>query len=134
MGDAREFLHQVSSRGVAELSANLAEVGREQKQRGQLRSECFGRSHADLRAGVRGNGAAGLARNHGTDDVANRQRGRAFEFCLALGREGVRCFTRLADADGQGVAVDDGIAIAEFASVIHFHGQASKALDHEFSG
>ena len=36
MRDAREFLHQVSGGFFGQLAANLAEIGSEQKQRGQL--------------------------------------------------------------------------------------------------
>ena len=30
--------------------------------------------------------------------------------------------------------IDDRIAIAEFAAVVHFHGNARQPLDHEFAG
>ena len=43
----------------------------EQVQRDQLRRERLGRGDADLRAGVRVDGAVGLARRHAADDVAD---------------------------------------------------------------
>ena len=55
----------------AERAAHLGEVEREQIQRDQLRRERLGRGDADLRAGVRVDGAVGLARGHAADDVAD---------------------------------------------------------------
>src|SRR5207245_7296961 len=56
---ARELLHQFSCSVLVHFAANLSEIRREQKQSGQLRSEGLGGSHADFRAGVSGNRAAG---------------------------------------------------------------------------
>src|ERR1700719_1994691 len=66
LGDAREFLHQDFGGVFGQLAAKLAEIGSEQKQRSQLRSESFCGGHADLRPGVGRNCAVSLARDHRT--------------------------------------------------------------------
>src|SRR4029077_6167614 len=40
----------------------------------------------------------------------------------------------LTDANGQRLAVENGIAIAELTAVIDFHLHTGEPLDHEFSG
>src|SRR5258708_18847642 len=77
LGNAREFLHQDFGGVFGQLAAKLAEIGSEQKQRGQLRSESLGGSHTDLRPSVRWNRAVGLARDHRTVHVSDLQRVRA---------------------------------------------------------
>ena len=59
---------------------------------------------------------------------------RALLFCFALRGQSVRGFAGLADADRQRFRIEDGIAIAEFAAVVHFHGKPREPLDHEFAG
>ena len=78
--------------------------------------------------------AGGFARDHGAHHIADGQRFGALLFGLALGGERIRRFSRLADADDQRAIVDNGVAIAEFAAVIHFHGNPGQPLDHEFAG
>src|SRR3989338_6779679 len=90
----------------------------------------FGEAHADLRPGVRVNRPAGLAGNHGADDVGNGQRLRAFLLGLALGGDGVGGFARLADEDGERAGVDDRVAVAVLGAVVHLHRQARQTLDH----
>src|SRR5215472_2975078 len=131
--EAQKFLHQISCGRIADFSAHLAQIRRKKQEGSELRRERFGRGHADFRAGVRRNRAAGFARDHGTDYVANRQRWRAFGFRFPLSGQGVCGFTRLADAHGQSIGIDDGIAIAKFAAVVHFYGKAGQPLNHEFS-
>jgi len=99
-----------------------------------LRCEGFGGSHADLRPGVRGNRAVSFARDHGTHDVADCQRGRALRFRFALSRQRVGGFAGLADAHGQRIRIDDRIAVAKFTSIVHFDWETSETLDHEFCG
>src|SRR5690242_4179819 len=79
-------------------------------------------------------GSGGFASDHGAHDVANGEGGRALLLGFALGRDGVRRFARLADADGQRLGVENGIAVAEFAAVIDFDRQTGEPLDHKFSG
>ena len=102
-------------------------------ERGDLRSECLGRSHADFGSGVREQRAGGFARDHGADHVANGQRLRAFLFGFALGGESIGGFARLRNDDGQGVGGNDGIAIAELAAVIDFDGQTRQAFDDKLA-
>ena len=77
--------------------------------------------------------AIGLAREHGADDVADAQNFCAFVARFANCRESVGGFTGLADGDDQIFFADDGVAIAEFAAVVHFNGNVGQALDHELS-
>src|SRR4029077_1711483 len=58
----------------------------------------------------------------------------SFLLGFALSGERIRSFARLADADDQRVIVQDGIAVAEFAAVIHLDGNSSQAFDHELTG
>jgi len=53
---------------------------------------------------------------------------------FALGRERVRRLTGLADGDDQAVLVEDRVAIAEFAAVVHFDGHVRQPFNHKFSG
>ena len=134
VGDARELLHEVRGYRGSELAADLREVERGEHQRGELAGEGFGGGDADFRAGVSVDRAIGFAREHGADDVADAQNFRAFVARFAHGREGVGGFTGLADGDDQIFLADDGIAIAEFAAVVHFDGNVRQALDHELAG
>ena len=68
------------------------------------------------------------------DHVADGQRLRALVLGLALGGQRVGGLAGLRDHDGQRVRPHDGIAIAELAAVIHFHGDARQLLDHELAG
>ena len=61
----------------------------------------FGGRHADFRARVRHQRPGGLARDHGTDHVADGQRLRALLLGLALRRQSIRGFARLRNHDGQ---------------------------------
>ena len=112
----------------------LAQVHRQDEQRGQLAGERLGGSHADLRPGVRVEGAGGLARDHGAHHVADGQRLRAFLLGLALRGQRVGRLARLRDHHRQRVVADDRIAVAELAAVIHLHRDARQLLDHELAG
>src|SRR5581483_9127489 len=94
----------------------------------------FGGGDPNLRTGVRQQRACCFARNHGADHIADGERLRTLLLGLALRREGVGCFAGLRDDDGQGVGRDDGIAVAEFATVIDFHGKARKPFDDVLPG
>src|SRR5882762_5761409 len=76
----------------------------------------------------------GVASYHRAHHVADGQRWRTLYFCFTLAREGVGRFARLADAYGQSLAVENGIAIAELAAVVDLHLHARQPLDHEFPG
>src|SRR5690348_13200293 len=80
------------------------------------------------------NGSRRFAGDHRTHDVADSQSRRALLFGFALGSDGIRRFAGLADANGQGPGVEDGIAVTEFAAVINFNRQTREALDHELAG
>ena len=62
--------------GSAQRAAHLRHVQRQQLQRDELRRERLGRGDADLRPGVRVDGAVGFARRHAADDVADRDAAR----------------------------------------------------------
>ncbi len=117
-----------------EAAAQLAELEREQEERGELRGESLGGGDADLRAGVGVDGAVGFARDHGADDVADGDGLRAEANHFALRGERVGGFAGLGDEQAEGVAVGDGIAIAVFAGVVDVDGQTREALDHVLAG
>jgi hypothetical protein len=70
-GDAAQLLDERHRLGLVEVAAELAELERQQKQRGELRGEGLGGGDADLRAGVGVDGAVGLAGHHGVHHVAD---------------------------------------------------------------
>ncbi len=74
-----------------------------------------------------------FARNHRSHHVANRQRLRAFLFRFALRGEGIGRFARLRNHDRQRLWGNDGVAIAELASVIHFHRNARQPLNNKLA-
>ncbi len=78
-------------------------------------------------------GTGGLARDHGADHVADGEGARTFGFCLTLGGERVRRFTRLRNDHGERVRLDDRVAVAEFAAVIDFDRNARQLFDHELA-
>ena len=75
-----------------------------------------------------------FARNHRTLHVADRQCRRAFLLRLTLGRQRVRRFSGLTDANRKRLRIEDRIAIAKFAAVIDFHGNSRQPLNHELPG
>src|SRR5271163_1870695 len=83
---------------------------------------------------MRINGAAGFARQHRADHVANGNDFGALVAGLALRRQRVRRFTGLADGDDQAAFVHNRVAVAEFAAVVHFDRHVRQPLDHEFAG
>ena len=122
------------SLAVSIASAELAELERQQEERGKLRGECLGGGDADLRAGVGVDGAVGFAGHHGPDHVADGDGLRAEADHLALGGQGVGGFAGLGDEQAQRVAVGNGIAIAVFAGVVDVDRQAREPLDHVLAG
>ena len=133
-GDAAQLLDQRDRLRYVERAAQLAQLDRQQKQRGQLRGKGLGGSHANLRAGVRVDGAVGLARHHGVHHVADGHGLGAERDHLALRGQRIGGFAGLGDEQAQRIAVGDGIAIAVFAGVVHIDGQAGQPLDHIFAG
>ena len=105
-----------------------------QHERRQLPGKRLGGGHADFRPGMRQNRSRRFARDHGAEDVADGQRFRALLLGLALRGQSVRGFAGLADANRQRFGIDDRVAIAEFAAVIHFDGNFREPLDHELAG
>jgi len=57
-------------------------------------------------------------------------------FCLASRCAASRIggFGPIGNHHGEGIRRDDGAAVAEFAAVIHLHGDARQPLDHELAG
>ena len=134
MRNAHEFRQQALLAVLGQRAAHLAQVHRQQHQRRELAGKRLGRGHADFRPGVRQNRSGGLARDHRAVHVADGQRLRAFHLGFALRGQRVGGFAGLADADGQRLGVDDRIAIAELAAVIHFDRNSRQLLDHELAG
>src|ERR1700719_990240 len=131
--NASELLHEFLGCVGRQFPAQLAEVESDQHERRQLARECFSRSDSNFRAGVRQDRAGGFASDHGADDIADGQRLGAFLLGFALGRKRVGGFAGLADADDERAIAHNGIAVAELAAVIHFHGNPGQAFDHEFT-
>ncbi len=100
---------------------------------GELSGKSFRGSHANFRPGVRVDGAIGFASEHRANHVADGENFRAFLARFAFGGKSVRGFTRLADGDDQAVLVDDGVAVAILAAVVHFHWDVREPLDHELA-
>ena len=99
----------------------------------QLGGEGLGGGHPDLRPGVgiehrvRVPGDAGA---HRVDD------GQGLGPQLLAGRQpgpGVRGLAGLGDGDQQGMAVHQGVAVAELGAQIHLHRHAAEAFDQEFA-
>ena len=115
-------LHQrvdvLAAFGLRQRVAHLGQLERKQVERDQLRGERLGGRHADLRAGVRVDGAFGFARGHAADDVADRKAPRALGFRLTQGGQRIRRFTGLRDRDGQRLVIDDRIAVAVLRAVV----------------
>ena len=116
-------------------AVGLAQVHRQDEQRGQLAGERLGGGHADLRPGVRDRWCPAASRV--IMEPTTLQMASVLEpFCLAS-----RCAASVSavspDCEITTVSVsaaDDGIAIAELAAVIHFHRNARQLLDHELAG
>ena len=76
----------------------------------------------------------GFAGDHRTDHVADGECLRAFALGFALGGDGVGGFSGLRDQQRHRVGAEDRIAIAPFAGVVDFDGNAGQIFDHELSG
>src|SRR5258708_22379970 len=83
---------------------------------------------------MRQNRSRRLSRDHGTEHVANGERFRTLLLGLPLRGERIRGFAGLADANRKCFRIDDGVAIAEFAAVVHLDRNLREALDHELAG
>jgi hypothetical protein len=114
--------------------AHLAEAEGEQEERGELGGEGLGAGDADLRAGVGGDGALGLARDGRADDVADGERLGPGGTQLALGGDGVGGLAGLRDEEADGAGVGQRGAVAVLAGVVDFGAEAGEALDHELAG
>ena len=107
---------------------------REQMQRDELRGERLGRRDADLRAGVRVDGALGLARGHAADDVADRDAAGALSSWPRAAPPSVSavspdCVITIASVFFD----DDRIAIAVLGAVVDVHRHARQRLDQELA-
>src|SRR5580704_13235028 len=130
---ARQFLHEFLRGGRGQLSANLTEIERCEQKSGKLPREGFCGGNADFRASVRVDCAVRFPREHGADDVTNGENFRALLPGFAFSGESVRRLAGLADGDDEGVLVQNRVAIAELAAVVHFHGDVREALNHELA-
>src|SRR3977135_2912521 len=83
---------------------------------------------------MRQNRSRRLSRDHGTEQVANGERFRTLLLGLPLRGKRIRGFAGLADANRKRFRIDDRVAIAEFAAVVHLDRNFREALDHELAG
>ena len=102
-------------------AAHLRHVQREQVQRDELRRERLGRGDADLRPGVRVDGAVGLARGHAADDVADgdaarRPSLRASRSAASVSAVSPDCVMTIASSFCSTI----GSAVAILGAVVHF--------------
>ena len=134
MRNAHQFLKETLLAILGERAAHLAEIHRQQHQRGELARKSLRGSHADFRPRVGQNRSRRLARDHRTVHIANGQRLGALLLGFPLRGQSVRGFAGLADANREGLGIDDRIAIPELAAVVHFDGNFRELLDHEFAG
>ncbi len=132
--DPRQFQHRRARLLGGHYAAHLRQIHREDIERGQLSGESLRRGDANLRPGVRINRARRFARDHRSHDVADGQRLRSSRLGLALGRDGVSGLARLRNHQRDRVLIDDGIAVAPLAGIVHFHRHARQRLDHELAG
>ena len=114
---------------LGERAAHLRHVQRQQLQRDELRRERLGRGDADLRAGVRVDGAVGLARRHAADHVADGDAARALPARLAQRRQRVGGLAGLRDDDGELVLRDDRVAVAVLGAVVDFDRHLRQRFD-----
>ena len=117
-----------------QLAADLPQIQGQEQKRGELAGKGLRRGHADFGAGVRVDRAGRFAREHRADHVADRQHFRALSGALRARAASVSAVSPDWLMDHQAVLVEDGIAIAELAAVIHFHRHVRQPLDHEFPG
>jgi hypothetical protein len=130
----RPVLRRAQGFGGVSWPRSLGQIEGEEEERGDLGGEGFGGGDADFGAGVGVDGAGGVAGDHGSDDVADGDGFGAEGDHFALGGEGVGGFAGLGDEQAEGVGVGDGRAVAVFAGVVDFDGDAGEALDHVFAG
>jgi hypothetical protein len=107
-GDAAELLDEATD-WAGRAAAELAQLEREQEERGELGGEGLGGGDADLGAGVGVDGAVGFAGDHGADDVADGDGLGAEGDHLALGGEGVGGLAGLGDEQAEGVGSGMGL-------------------------
>ena len=133
-GDFRKLGDEVDGLFLGDGAAELGEVEGEDEEGGELGGEGLGGGDADLRAGVGGDGALGLAGDGGADDVADGEGFGTFGDEFALGGDGVGGLAGLGDEEADGAGVGDGIAVAVLAGIVDLGGEAGEALDHELAG
>src|SRR5262249_15483623 len=110
-------------------SALLGQEEREDVSRDHLRSESLRRGDADLRPGVRVEGAVSFARHHRTLHIADRHAPAAFLFRLAQRGQRVGGLARLRNDHHQRGRRKDRVAVTELRSVINFDGDARQFFD-----
>ncbi len=130
--DHAHLVHPLAQNLVA-LAAEGPDVEREEIERRELRGEGLRRRHADLRAGVRVDGAVRHARGGGTDDVADREELRPLRLGLLHAGDRVGGLARLRHADDEGVLVDDRVAVAVLRTVVDLDGDAGRILEEELA-
>src|SRR5437868_7443235 len=72
--DFDEFLQKIFGGVTGQRAASFTQVDRKQNQSGELRGKRFCGGHANFRAGMRENRARGFARDHGAENVTDRER------------------------------------------------------------
>ena len=111
----------------------LREEEREQVERGELRGEALGGGDGHFFSGPGEEVGVGFAGDGGVDDVGDGERLEAVFLGDALGGGGVGGFAGLGDGDDERAAAIERFAIAVFAGVFDFDGNAGEFLNHELA-
>src|SRR5439155_350242 len=77
---------------------------------------------------------SGFARNHRTDNIADRQCLRSSGLGFALRCDGIRRLAGLRNQKRDGLRGNDRIAVTPFTGVVHFHRKTRHSLDHKLAG
>jgi len=113
--------------------ASSAELDCEHCEDGDLGGESLCACNADFRSDVEVYSGVGGPGDRGADDVDDSEDGCSSFLGLLDRGKGIGGFAGLAYCDDDGLVFDDGVAIAEFAGVFGFGGDAGQLLEEEFS-
>ena len=126
--DRVELAEQIGGALGGQVAA-AAHVDGQQRQHGDLAGKCLGAGHADLRADVQVHAGVGLTRDARSHHVDDAQGGGALELQFAQRGHRIGGLPRLAEHDAERVALNDRIAVAQFAGVLHLGRHARQFLE-----
>src|SRR3954451_3958022 len=130
--DHAHLVHRVAAI-VDIIAAQLADVERQQVERGELRGERLRRCHADLRTGIRVDHAFRHACCRGADHIADREQLPAMRLRFLHAGDRVGRLAGLRHADDQRAVVDDRIAVAVLRAVIDIDRNARRVFEQELA-